>query len=232
MNAPPPRKTAAIVSLALGCAGLFSGGLCGLGALLGLLLGGAALMRRSEGREIAWAGIVTNLVGLLTIVPFAILLFVLQQSHALPDLPIGENELPEPYTSPFTAPEAPMPPPPPPPATYATPRRVAETERGTAPSGGVEPVRIGGTIREPKKLKHVNPVYPAIARQARVQGVVILEATLDPSGKVAKVRVLRGIPLLDQAAVEAVQQWVYTPTLLNGVPVPVIMTITVNFTLQ
>ena len=93
-------------------------------------------------------------------------------------------------------------------------------------------VRVGGQIKEPKKLKNVNPVYPDIARQARVQGVVILECTISPQGKVTDVKVLRGIPLLDQAAVEAVRQWVYTPTLLNGVPVPVIMTVTVNFKLS
>jgi periplasmic protein TonB len=75
-------------------------------------------------------------------------------------------------------------------------------------------------------------VYPSIAQSARVQGVVIVEATIGPDGKVSDARVLRSIPLLDQAALDAVRQWVFTPTLLNGVPVPVIMTVTVNFTLQ
>jgi protein TonB len=93
-------------------------------------------------------------------------------------------------------------------------------------------VRVGGNIKEPKKLKNVNPTYPDIAKQARVQGVVILECTISPQGKVTDVKVLRGIPLLDDAAREAVRQWVYTPTLLNGVPVPVIMTVTVNFKLN
>ena len=93
-------------------------------------------------------------------------------------------------------------------------------------------VRVGGQIKEPKKLKNVAPVYPDIAKQARVQGVVILECTISPQGKVTDVKILRGIPLLDQAATDAVKQWVYTPTLLNGVPVPVIMTVTVNFRLS
>jgi periplasmic protein TonB len=93
------------------------------------------------------------------------------------------------------------------------------------------PVRVGGKIKEPKKLKNVAPEYPDIAKQARVQGVVVLEAIIDPSGRVDNVRVLRGIPLLNEAAVNAVRRWVYSPTLLNGVPVPVIMTVTVNFTL-
>jgi protein TonB len=96
----------------------------------------------------------------------------------------------------------------------------------------VQAVRVGGQIKEPKKLKNVNPAYPDIAKQARVQGVVILECTISPQGKVTDVKVLRSIPLLDQAAMEAVKQWVYTPTLLNGVPVPVIMTVTVNFKLS
>ncbi len=93
-------------------------------------------------------------------------------------------------------------------------------------------VRVGGQIKEPKKLKNINPTYPDIAKQARVQGVVILECTISPQGKVTDVKVLRGIPLLDAAAIEAVKQWVYSPTLLNGVPVPVIMTVTVNFRLS
>jgi periplasmic protein TonB len=93
-------------------------------------------------------------------------------------------------------------------------------------------VRVGGQIKEPKQLKRVQPVYPDIAKQARVQGVVILECTISPQGKVTDVKVLRGIPLLDASAVDAVKQWVYTPTLLNGVPVPVIMTVTVNFKLS
>ena len=78
----------------------------------------------------------------------------------------------------------------------------------------------------------MQPVYPLIAQSARVQGVVIIEATIDPDGKVADTRVLRSIPLLDQAALDAVRKWEYEPTLLNGVAVPVIMTVTVNFTLR
>jgi protein TonB len=93
-------------------------------------------------------------------------------------------------------------------------------------------IRVGGQIQRPKKLKDVSPVYPDIAKQARVQGVVILECTISPQGKVTDVKVLRGIPLLNESAINAVRQWVYTPTLLNGVPVPVIMTVTVNFKLS
>jgi protein TonB len=100
------------------------------------------------------------------------------------------------------------------------------------PPPAVQAVRVGGNIKEPTKTKNVAPVYPDIAKQARVQGIVILECTISPQGKVTDVKVLRGIPLLDQAGIDAVKQWQYTPTLLNGVPVPVIMTVTVNFRLN
>ena len=91
-------------------------------------------------------------------------------------------------------------------------------------------VRVGGQIRPPTKIKDVKPVYPAIARSARVVGVVIIEATIGPDGKVIDAKVVRSVPLLDQAALDAVQQWEYMPTLLNGVPVPVVVTVTINFT--
>jgi periplasmic protein TonB len=93
----------------------------------------------------------------------------------------------------------------------------------------VAPMRVGGNISEPKKLKHVAPEYPDLAIKAKVRGVVILEALIGPDGRVQGVTVLRGVPMLDEAASTAVRQWVYTPTLLNGVPVPVIMTVTLNF---
>jgi protein TonB len=92
-------------------------------------------------------------------------------------------------------------------------------------------VRVGGLISQPTKVKHVPPVYPQYAQDARVQGVVIIEALIAPDGRVGEARVIRSIPLLDQAAVDAVTQWEFTPTRLNGVPTPVIMTVTVNFTL-
>jgi TonB family protein len=94
----------------------------------------------------------------------------------------------------------------------------------------VAPVRIGGQIRPPTKIKDVKPVYPAIAQSARVSGVVTIEATIGIDGKVTDARVVRSVPLLDQAALDAVRQWEYRPTLLNGVPVPVLTTITINFT--
>lgn len=92
-------------------------------------------------------------------------------------------------------------------------------------------VRVGGDIREPRKIVGVPAVYPEIARQARIEGLVIIEATIDEHGFVTGARVLRSQPLLDAAALAALKQWRYTPTLLNGVPVRVLMTITFNFKL-
>jgi TonB family protein len=93
-------------------------------------------------------------------------------------------------------------------------------------------VRVGGKIKPPTKTKDVKPVYPAAAKSARVAGTVIIEATIGANGKVLNAKVLRSVAGLDQAALDAVKQWEYTPTLLNGAPVPVVMTVTVNFRLQ
>jgi protein TonB len=94
------------------------------------------------------------------------------------------------------------------------------------------PIRPGGDIRPPAKTRHVAPTYPAIARQNGVHGTVILEAVINQAGRVRDVRVLRSIPLLDAAAIEAVKQWEFTPTLLNGQAVPVLLTVTVSFQLR
>jgi len=102
---------------------------------------------------------------------------------------------------------------------------------GAAPPP-VQAVRVGGQIKAPKQLRRVAPVYPPIARAARIQGTVTVECVINPHGRVTDVKVVQSLPLLDAAAIEAVKQWVYTPTLLNGVPVPVIMTVTVNFTIS
>lgn len=94
------------------------------------------------------------------------------------------------------------------------------------------PQRVGGVVRPPQKVHHVAPVYPAIAQAARVSGTVILEALIDVDGSVRDVKVLLSKPLLDGPAMDAVRQWRFTPTLLNGVPVQVIMSVTVTFALH
>ena len=84
----------------------------------------------------------------------------------------------------------------------------------------------------PTLVSQVLPIYPPIAQTAKIQGIVIIEAIIGKDGRVKEAKVLRPAPMLDQAALEAVRQWQYTPTLLNGVPVEVVMTVTVTFTLN
>ncbi len=92
--------------------------------------------------------------------------------------------------------------------------------------------RPGGEIREPVKVRHVAPVYPPLAIAAHVQGTVVLECMIGEDGRVSNVTVLRGNPLLEPAAAEAVREWRYLPTLLNGVRVSVLLTVTVDFRLR
>lgn len=86
-------------------------------------------------------------------------------------------------------------------------------------------------VRPPFRTRHVPPAYPPEAIAAHLQGVVILEARVEPDGHIQHARVLRSIPALDQAALSAVMQWEFAPTLLNGAAVPVLMTVTVQFSL-
>ncbi|RPI57509.1 MAG: energy transducer TonB [Acidobacteria bacterium] len=94
------------------------------------------------------------------------------------------------------------------------------------------PVRTGGAIKPPTRTRYVAPEYPEIARRNRVEGVVMIEAIIDTDGRVENARVLRSSPLLDSSALAAVRAWEYTPTLLNGKPTAVIMTVTVRFDLH
>jgi periplasmic protein TonB len=100
-----------------------------------------------------------------------------------------------------------------------------------APPPPATPLRVGGGIKEPRKLRNVAPEYPALAQRARISGVVVIDAVIGADGRVTNARVLRGLAMLDEAALTAVRQWVYTPTLVSGVPVPVEMTVTVTFSL-
>jgi protein TonB len=93
------------------------------------------------------------------------------------------------------------------------------------------PLPVGGDIRPPKKVKHVSPIYPNAARYAHIEGNVKLQAVIDAEGNVTRVTVTRSVPLLDQAAVEAVRQWKYEPTRLNGVAVPILLSVEVSFRL-
>jgi protein TonB len=107
-----------------------------------------------------------------------------------------------------------LPPPPPPPVP---------------PPAKPAPVRIGGQIKAPALLVRVDPVYPALAQAAQLKGIVILEATVSETGRVESVKVLRSVPLLDAAAVEAVKQWRYSPLRLNDRPTSFVLTVTLQF---
>jgi TonB family protein len=116
-------------------------------------------------------------------------------------------------------------------AAAAPAPRFAETFDQTL--ARLQPLRVaGGDVRTPTKLKDVKPVYPPIAQSARVQGVVLIDAVIDEAGHVANARVIKSIPLLDAAALDAVSRWQYMPNDVDGRPVPVVMTVTVNFVMQ
>jgi protein TonB len=145
---------------------------------------------------------------------------------SVPNLPIG---LERPGPSGVGAPDGqfggdptgigmvgPPPPPPPPPKPEPPPA----------------PLRVGTGVTAPTKLHHVAPIYPPVALAAGREGTVVLEAVIGEDGRVRDLRVLRPVALLDQAAIDAVRQWRFTPTLLNGQPVPVIMSVTVGFHLK
>jgi protein TonB len=93
-------------------------------------------------------------------------------------------------------------------------------------------LKVGGPVKPPVKVFDVKPVYPEDARAARIQGVVILGIVIGQDGSVIETQVLRSIPALDQAAIDAVSQWLYEPTLLNGEPVEIEMNVAINFTPQ
>jgi protein TonB len=99
------------------------------------------------------------------------------------------------------------------------------------PPARVAPVRVGGEISTPRLTRRVDPEYPPIAVSAMIEGMVILEATVDATGAVKDTRVLRSHGVLDEAAIDAVQQWRYEPLLLNGKPTPFVLTVTVSFSL-
>lgn len=106
------------------------------------------------------------------------------------------------------------------------------TATGAGAAQEPAPVRVGGLIKPPARVKVVNPTYPPAARQSRTQGVVILEVVIGADGKVKSTKVIKSMPLLDTSATEAVKQWEYKPLLVEGKPTAVIMTIPVNYKLD
>ncbi len=121
--------------------------------------------------------------------------------------------------------------------SYLTHRLVRSALLATALSAGLalaqdHPIRVGGNVAAANRISWVNPAYPPEAKQNRIQGTVSLEILIDKDGRVANVTVRSGPAELIQAATDAVSQWLYRPTLLNGNPVSVITTVDVNFTLS
>jgi protein TonB len=97
---------------------------------------------------------------------------------------------------------------------------------------GPERIRVGGNVQANNILNKVQPVYPPLAKQAGLQGVVRLNVVINNEGTVQDIQVASGHPLLAETSVDAVRQWTYRPTLLNGAPVEVVTVVDVNFTLK
>jgi len=114
----------------------------------------------------------------------------------------------------------------------AAPPSPPPTPPSPPPAFNVHPVRVNVGVQEAKLIYQVKPSYPPLAKITRVQGVVVLEAVINKEGAIESLRVVSGNTLLNQAALDAVNQWRYKPTLLSGDPVDVITTVTVTFTLQ
>ena len=100
------------------------------------------------------------------------------------------------------------------------------------PAIGLPGPRHAGPVTPPRKIKDVSPQYPVDAQKQRIQGLVVIRSILAPSGCVANARVIKSIPRLDWAALAAVSQWMFEPARIDGTPMPVVMTVTVNFTLR
>jgi TonB family protein len=105
----------------------------------------------------------------------------------------------------------------------------AAAARAKAAKAAATPAPVAETVTPPTKIKNVQPVYPAVARSAGVEGSVQLEVSVNENGKVSDARVIRSVPLLDQAALDAVKQWEYTPMRRGSVAVASVMMVTVNF---
>jgi protein TonB len=120
------------------------------------------------------------------------------------------------------------------PAQPPEPKQSADLRAPQTGSRGVlppqrEPVATGGSIPDEKRLYSVSPVYPPEAQQERISATVELQLTLNEKGEVYQARIVRGHPLLDKAALAAVYQWKYAPTLQNGKPVPITGTVKIIF---
>lgn len=167
--------------------------------------------------------------------------YVVQQVRFRPPPPQKQQEIPKPKAKKVPIPD----PTPDEPEPIRTPDEITpeidlpETDiifdipEGPPPSEPEGPIHVGGDVKAPNKISAPQPQYTEIARKARIQGVVIVQAIINKQGDVTDVKVLKGLPMgLDQAAVEAIRKWKFEPATLNGKPVDVYYNLTVNFTLQ
>ena len=116
--------------------------------------------------------------------------------------------------------------------TAAPPPAPPSASGGAGQAVTPQRIRIGGKVQQAKLMRQVAPIYPPLARQARITGEVLLDVIINKDGTMQNIKLVKGHPLLVPAAMEAVKQWVYQPTLLNGAPVEVVTQIAVNFTLN
>jgi TonB family protein len=167
--------------------------------------------------------------------------YVVQQVRFKPPPPQKQQEIPKPKAKKVPIPD----PTPDEPEPIRTPEEIEqqidlpETDiifdipEGPPPSEPEGPIHVGGDVKAPVKISAPQPQYTEIARKARIQGVVIVQAIINKQGEVTDVKVLKGLPMgLDQSAVDAIRKWRFEAATLNGKPVDVYYNLTVNFTLQ
>jgi TonB family protein len=167
--------------------------------------------------------------------------YVVQQVRFKPPPPQKQQEIPKPKAKKVPIPD----PTPDEPEPIRTPEEIEQTvdlpetdivfdiPEGPPPSEPEGPIHVGGDVKAPVKTYSPQPAYTEIARKARIQGVVIVQAIIDKQGNVTNVKVLKGLPMgLDKAAVDSIKTWKFEPATLNGKPVDVYYNLTVNFTLQ
>lgn len=167
--------------------------------------------------------------------------YVVQQVRFKPPPPQQQQEIPKPRSKKVPIPD-PTPDEPEPirlPEEVETPVDLPDTDvifavpEGPPPAEPEGPIMVGGDVKPPEKISAPQPQYTEIARKARIQGVVIVQAIIDKEGNVTNVKILKGLPMgLDQAAADAVKKWTFKPATLNGKPVAVYYNLTVNFRLQ
>lgn len=167
--------------------------------------------------------------------------YVVQQVRFKPPPPQKQQEIPQPKKKKIPIPD----PTPDEPEPIRTPEEIRpeidlpqtdvifDIPEGPPPSEPEGPIHVGGDVQAPVRKYSPQPSYTEIARKARVQGVVIVQAIIDKQGNVQNVKVLKGLPMgLDKSAADTIKSWRFEPATLNGKPVDVYYNLTVNFTLQ